>query len=154
SSGTGTSTTAGSGNLIRGQSGFAGGIVSTANPLLGPLQYNGGPTQTLALSTGSPAINAGAAAGAPGLDQRGYSRSGTVDIGAFEFGGVATIQAQTITFGPLVGMTYGDADFALSATATSSLPVSFTATGNARVYQDQTGAWYVHILGAGSATIT
>ena len=36
---------------------------------------------------------------------------------------------QTITFAPLAAKTYGDADFAINATATSSLPVSFTASG-------------------------
>ena len=61
--------------------------------------------------------------------------------------------AQTITFSPLVGVTYGDADFAINATATSGLPVSFTASGDASVKQ-VAGVWYVHITGAGSATIT
>jgi hypothetical protein len=40
-------------------------------------------------------------------------------------------QSQTITFGALASVTYGDADFAISATATSGLPVSFTASGYA-----------------------
>ena len=56
------------------------------NPLLGPLQDNGGPTFTLALLEGSPAIDAGDNSGAPATDQRGITRpQGTnVDIGAFE----------------------------------------------------------------------
>jgi len=32
---------------------------NNTNPMLGPLQYNGGPTQTMALPSGSPAIDAG-----------------------------------------------------------------------------------------------
>ena len=36
-----------------------GTAVSPINPLLGPLQDNGGPTQTRALLAGSPALNAG-----------------------------------------------------------------------------------------------
>ena len=64
----------GVGNLIQSQSGFFGTTVSTANPKLAPLASNGGPTQTMALGTGSPAIDAGdvAAATAAGLttDQR------------------------------------------------------------------------------------
>jgi len=56
---------------------------------------------------------------------------------------------QTIAFGPLVDKTYGDADFGVSATATSGLPVSFTASGNCSI----TGST-VHITGAGSCTIT
>ena len=63
--------------------------------LLGPLADNGGPTQTHALLEGSPAIDAGNNAlavdenGIPlTTDQRGEARiqSGTVDIGAVEFG--------------------------------------------------------------------
>jgi MBG domain (YGX type) len=56
--------------------------------------------------------------------------------------------AQTITFGALSDKTYGDADFAVSATASSSLPVSFTASGDCTVSGNT-----VHITGAGSCTI-
>ena len=59
------------------------------DPLLGPLANNGGPTLTRALQSGSPAIDHGDPA-APPQDQRGYSRMGVPDVGAFEFGGVAT----------------------------------------------------------------
>lgn len=78
-------------NLIEDNScGFTGG----ADPLLGPLQDNGGPTWTQALLNGSPAIDAGNPAGCgPALDQRGYYRTvdgdgaggARCDIGAFEF---------------------------------------------------------------------
>jgi hypothetical protein len=55
---------------------------------LGPLQDNGGPTQTVALLPGSPAIDAGDNTDAPEWDQRGpgYPRivNGTIDIGSFE----------------------------------------------------------------------
>src|SRR5205814_3534251 len=37
---------------------------------------------------------------------------------------------QTITFNALANKTFGDADFNVSATASSGLSVSFTATGN------------------------
>jgi hypothetical protein len=57
---------------------------------------------------------------------------------------------QTITFGTLANQTYGVADFTLSATSSSGLAVTYTATGNASILSgDQ-----VHITGAGSATIT
>jgi hypothetical protein len=47
-------------NLIGNNQGFPlSGVVSSADPDLGPLADNGGPTQTLALLPGSPAINAG-----------------------------------------------------------------------------------------------
>lgn len=68
--------------------------VFTDSPALGPLADNGGPTQTLALLPGSPALGAGsralaAFAGQPlNYDQRGISYlrdfSGSVDIGAFQ----------------------------------------------------------------------
>lgn len=56
-------------------------------PLLDALKDNGGPTLTIALLPGSPAINAGGDARAPRLDQRNYLRVGVSDIGAYEFGG-------------------------------------------------------------------
>ena len=65
----------------------------TSDPGLGPLQDNGGPTWTMALLDGSPAIDAGSnalaqAGGNPlSSDQRASGNriyDGTVDIGAFE----------------------------------------------------------------------
>jgi hypothetical protein len=88
-------------NLVQNTNGitFAGAIAHNIvgqNPLLGPLQDNGGPTLTLALLPGSPAIDQGKYFGIPS-DQRGFVRTynlpsiadaaggnGT-DIGAFEF---------------------------------------------------------------------
>ena len=76
--------------------GVNGNQVGVANPGLGPLADNGGPTQTIALMTGSPAIDAGSNALAVDpstgqtltTDQRGtgFARivNGTVDIGAYE----------------------------------------------------------------------
>jgi hypothetical protein len=64
------------------------------NPLLGPLQFNGGTTFTHALLKGSPAIDAIVVSnGYPATDQRGVARpqdglnTGTAyaDIGAFEY---------------------------------------------------------------------
>jgi hypothetical protein len=67
------------------------------DPRLGPLQANGGPTFTRALTTGSPAINGGS--GCPVTDQRGTARpQGTdCDIGAFEV--VDTIPPDTTILG-------------------------------------------------------
>lgn len=63
----------------------------TSDPQLGPLADNGGPTQTMALLPGSPAVDAAddklcAAAPVSGLDQRGVTRpqGPHCDIGAFE----------------------------------------------------------------------
>ncbi len=54
------------------------------NPLVSPLGDYGGPTPTMALLPGSPAIGGGTSTGAPALDQRGEPRAGHVDIGAFQ----------------------------------------------------------------------
>jgi hypothetical protein len=76
-----------------------GGGVTVADPLLGPLQDNGGPTQTHALLASSPAIDAGNPSGCRDhlgalltTDQRGFPRPmdgnndsmARCDIGAFE----------------------------------------------------------------------
>jgi hypothetical protein len=64
------------------------GSLNNTDPKLGPLADNGGPTLTLALLAGSPAIDAGDSAAAPATDQRGMARpvGPTPDIGAFEYG--------------------------------------------------------------------
>lgn len=83
-----------------------GGNVVTQNPLLGPLQDNGGSTQTIALLAGSPAIDAGALAGCTddlgaGLthDQRSAARpvNARCDIGAFEYGSIPPTLTPTPT---------------------------------------------------------
>ena len=61
--------------------------VFSDTPMLGTLADYGGPTQTLALLAGSPAIGAGnASATNPATDQRGLPRvvNGSIDIGAFQ----------------------------------------------------------------------
>lgn len=72
------------------------GDLNSTNPVLGPLQNNGGPTQTMALLPGSPAIDAGNPAGCTDgmgnllkTDQRGRRRpdkedTGGCDMGAYE----------------------------------------------------------------------
>lgn len=63
------------------------GSVNNVDPRLGPLQDNGGPTLTIALLPGSPAIDAGITLAGIATDQRGVVRpSGTApDIGAYEW---------------------------------------------------------------------
>lgn len=65
--------------------------------------------------------------------------------------GAATKQAQTITGLSDITKTVDDADFDLSATASSSLPVSYTGS-NASVATISGST--VHIVGAGTTTIT
>jgi hypothetical protein len=73
-------------NLESGTScGFTGtGDLQNANPLLGALADNGGPTQNMALLPGSPAIDVGSCEQT--TDQRGIARpqGATCDIGAYE----------------------------------------------------------------------
>ena len=85
-------------NLIGNTAGSSGWVSSdlvNKNPLLAPLANNGGPTLTMALMAGSPALGAGDVAlltnppfpgPPPFTDQRGLprTRNGTVDIGAYE----------------------------------------------------------------------
>jgi hypothetical protein len=100
------------------------------DPLLGPLQNNGGPTFTHALLPGSPAINAGDPNFTPPplFDQRGnrFDRvvSGRIDIGSFE----VQEQGSTPTPTPTASSTPSPTP---SPTATSTpLP---TATASATV---------------------
>jgi len=77
-----------------------GTVAHPLDPLLGPLQNNGGPTvgvagpttilqslvlETEALLPGSPAIGKGTTNGAPATDERGFTLvAGSVDVGAFQ----------------------------------------------------------------------
>ena len=64
---------------------LTGTVASPLNPLLAPLGDYGGPTQTMALLPGSPALGAGISGpGIPTTDQRGAPRGSLVDIGAFQ----------------------------------------------------------------------
>jgi hypothetical protein len=70
-------------------SGSQGNQVGTAgapiDPLLSPVGNYGGPTQTMGLLPGSPAIGAGSfVAGIPITDERGQPRADRVDLGAFQ----------------------------------------------------------------------
>jgi hypothetical protein len=74
-------------NLIgntSGSSGFDATDLLNVDARLDQLQDHGGPTQTMALLPGSPALNAGDPAQLGGLDQRGVVRSGGVNIGAYQ----------------------------------------------------------------------
>jgi len=77
----------GNGGLANGVNGDQVGFIATPlAPLLGPLQDNGGRTETHALLAGSSALDAGDPVSFLPEDQRGLPRpSGTLaDIGAFE----------------------------------------------------------------------
>jgi hypothetical protein len=120
------------------------------DPLLGPLQDNGGPTFTHALLPGSPAIEAGDPSFAPPpfFDQRGpgFNRvvNGRIDKGSFEVQtegtptptATATASA-TVTATPTARPTVSPTATATatarpSATATATATPSPTATGSPR----------------------
>ncbi|HXI79844.1 MAG TPA: MBG domain-containing protein, partial [Verrucomicrobiae bacterium] len=99
------------------------------------------PTFTTAATTGSPV-------GTYPVSVSGLASSTYV----FDYaGGTLTVTqaAQTITFGALAGATYGDGPFDVSATSTSGLAVTFTASGSCTV-----SGVTVTITGAGTCTIT
>jgi hypothetical protein len=104
-----------------GGSGFVATDLLKVNPKLGPLQNNGGPTQTMALLIGSAAIDAGDpnAAGLPAYDQRGpgYARvaAGRVDIGAFEVQNTATLFALSVPSKIVAGVPFSVTVTALDA---------------------------------------
>ncbi len=80
-------------------------LIDVPDPGLGPLADNGGPTRTHAITTGSPAVNAGDSSVLPStIDQRGLPRiaMGAVDIGAYEL--------QPVTLVVTVGVDEDDAN--------------------------------------------
>jgi hypothetical protein len=114
-------------------SGFDPTDLLNVDPMLGPLQDNGGPTFTRALLAGSPALNAGdpTQLGAP--DQRGAVRSRGVNIGAYQASAhvlVLTGLPNSATAGTALGVTvtakdvFGQTAFGYTGT------VHFTSTDN------------------------
>ncbi|MEP7337334.1 MAG: SdiA-regulated domain-containing protein, partial [Acidobacteriota bacterium] len=77
--------------------------------------------------------------------------TGSYDVGANSTATVTIVDTptQTITFNQPPNKTFGDAPFAVAATASSGLPVSFAASGNCTV-----NGTVVTLTGAGTCTIT
>jgi hypothetical protein len=69
---------------MAGCRGFVGSALISPDPKLGPLRDNGGPTETMALLRGSPAIGKANLEREPAVDQRDRPRTVQPDIGAFE----------------------------------------------------------------------
>jgi hypothetical protein len=128
---TGQVAAASSFNLI-GKGGLNNGvnsnIVGVTNPgLAATLANNGGPTETLALIVGSPAIGAGSATIAgvavPGADQRGVARPAIgFDIGAFQGAIAAPVSPTPITTAVVSAPAAVAADVLVSAASSSPLP--------------------------------
>ena len=118
------------------QGGYTGTGNMDADPLLGPLQDNGGFTQTMALGAGSPAINAGDDASCPDSDQRGVTRpqGGRCDIGAYEFDGDMT--APTVA-----------SILRVSPNHTSASSVTFAVTFSEPVLDVSANDFTLHVTG-------
>lgn len=127
--------------------GFTGADMVGVDPVLGPLEYNGGHLPTRALLAASPGIdvaNNSLAINAPlPTDQRGYLRifdgngngQGTVDIGAFEFGSSAALAPVTVA-GRVLG--------AVSGNPVRSQTVAITdLLGNTRTTISSSLGWFV-----------
>jgi hypothetical protein len=150
-------------NLI-GTTWFSNGVRTdlgdrlNVNPLLGPLQDNGGPTPTMALLPGSPALDAGDNTNPPATDQRGLSRivdgngdgTATIDIGAYELQQASTVSTTINLTSSLNPSVYTQA-VTFTATVTSS--GTGTPTGTV-TFKDGTTILDTATLSGGQAQFT
>jgi hypothetical protein len=125
---TGNNCLLGTGGPTTGLNGNGNIYIGSNDPGLGPLQNNGGPTQTMALLPGSLAIGNGNNALAPTTDQRGFTRldvaGETTDIGAYE---VLTPTAASLAVAGFPSTTTAGTAGAFTVTAKNS--DGTTATG-------------------------
>ncbi len=140
-----------------------GDLTNTAAGLAGAQANNGGTTLTLALLPGSPAIDAipvsptnfctNVAGTDVTVDQVGTTRpQGTgCDIGAAEY--PQGLTSQTFTFGPLANEPLGTPPFIVSATASSSLPVTFNSQTKSICEVSGTNGTTVSVGTVGTCTI-
>jgi hypothetical protein len=115
----------------------APGSLNNTDPRLGPLSDYGGPTPTMSLLEGSPAIDAADAAFCPSTDQRGRTRpyGDACDIGAFESAPPYTI------LGRIGGYVTSPGGLSVTAGTSSSMV-------------DSDGAYALHGLTGGSYAVT
>ena len=157
------STLISNGYNLYGQNGNAGGFTPAAHDILlagnidtvlGALGNYGGPTQTMALALGSPAIDAGAPAAINSLDQRGFIRgyadAGTgsaSDIGAYE-AAIINVSADNKE------ITYGNALPSVTYTLNSG-PAGHLNGGAVALITNETNAGtYAGDIGIGSLALT
>jgi hypothetical protein len=138
------------------------------NPLLGPLQDNGGPTPTMAMCTNSPAFNRGDNSshssmpldagihetGIPDIDQRGIARPqvGIYDIGAFELVPltVSTLDAT----GVALNTTTLNGNLTSGASTLNSARVFFQYGSSSGMYTGETAVQILTSPGPFSAAVT
>lgn len=123
-----------------------------ANPVLGPLADNGGPTKTHALLSGSPAIDGGSAC-TESTDQRYVARNQgvTCDIGAFEFTDFGVV---TITLGPNVAINAKTGVATLTGTVRCSRPAAITLDVAMSQTQRITGRFTTIVQAGGQASVS
>jgi hypothetical protein len=132
-------TVASRGNNLIGQTDGSSGWVSSdltgtsalpLDPLLAHLGDFGGPTQTMALLPGSPALNAGDPNQLGVADQRGVLRSGGVNIGAFQASASAFVLTApaTVTAGTPFDVTVTAVDIFGQTAAGYTGTLTFTTT--------------------------
>ncbi|WP_235954511.1 LamG-like jellyroll fold domain-containing protein [Cyclobacterium salsum] len=107
-----------------------GGSLTLSSTLADNSTING--TQTLALSSGSFAIDAGTASGASTTDQRGLYRNGATDIGAYEYGGLDSDPSNTT---PIITGPSGETG------VTSAVSINENATAVHAFSADETVTW-------------
>jgi len=110
----------------------AAGDIRETDPLLGPLQNNGGRTQTHVLLNGSPAMNAGEDTDESTVDQRGFARTDTNDIGAFESG---AISPPVTVVSAVSRKLHGATPFDINLPLTGNVGIECRSTGGSNDYQ-------------------
>jgi len=137
---------------VVGYPGISSNDIITADPVLDPLEDNGGPTQTCALGEGSSAIDTGTSDGAPDKDQRGAPRPDVIsfDIGAYESGvGFYTITATWSDGGSIspreahtlagieeeVFYLHPDEGYEIEEVQVDDVPVSYDAVNNTYTFE-------------------
>jgi hypothetical protein len=114
------------------------GTPLTGDPLLDPLAKNGGPGMfTMLPGTGSPALKAGTATGAPATDERGTARpaGGPIDLGAVQVSAAAPA-------GPVPVVATGPATSVTASTARVNAAINPEALATTYFFQYGTSVSY------------
>jgi sugar lactone lactonase YvrE len=119
--------------------------VNNTDPLLGPFGDYGGPTFTIPLLAGSPAIDHGNDAVAPATDQRGHARpyGKASDIGAFESSPPYTILGQLSSFWHLTNVSVSVGGASSNSAGTGPFTIHGLAAGNYMVTPTLTNYLFV-----------
>jgi len=132
-----------------------GATITSVDPQLGTLANNGGLTQTMALLSGSPAIDAGdnaicAAAPVNNVDQRGVARpfGAQCDIGAYEYNIPPTpTPTNTVTpsstTAPSTTTTLTSTTIPTSTPTTTNTPTPPISTDTVGIYRPSAGEFFL-----------